>query len=124
MKVSRIPNQSIIFNLFIISDKIVYLTSESENVIETLDPEKYYIIGGLVDHNSQKGLCHRLAKEKGVSHGRLPIGEYLDMKSRKVLTIDHVFQILAGVASQGKTWKEAFLDVLPARKCAQGKDSS
>jgi tRNA (guanine9-N1)-methyltransferase len=36
-----------------------------------------------------QGLCHRLAIEKGLRHGRLPIGENIDMKTRKVLTIDH-----------------------------------
>ncbi|XP_069683540.1 tRNA methyltransferase 10 homolog A [Periplaneta americana] len=102
------------------SKDVVYLTSESDNVISTLEGDKVYIIGGLVDHNSHKGLCHRLAQEKGVSHGQLPIGEFLEMKSRKVLTIDHVFEILLAVTA-GQSWKEAFLQVLPSRKGAVEK---
>ena len=101
--------------------EMVYLTSESENLLgETLDPKCIYIIGGLVDHNAHKGLCHRLAVEKGIGHARLPIQEVgVEMKTRQVLTIDHVFRILASVASEGKSWKEALLEILPGRKGAK-----
>ena len=100
--------------------RIVYLTSESENVLEAFDPNSVYIIGGLVDHNNHKGICHRLAVEKGVSHARFPIQEAgIEMKTRQVLTIDHVFRIIASVASEGKTWKEALIDTLPNRKGAK-----
>nr|XP_012222722.1 PREDICTED: tRNA methyltransferase 10 homolog A isoform X2 [Linepithema humile] len=99
-------------------DKIIYLTSESENIIDHLDQNCVYIIGGLVDHNSHKGICHKLAIEAGIRHGRLPLDKFLQMKARKVLTIDHVFEILLRV-TEGNTWQEAFLKVLPERKKAR-----
>lgn len=36
-----------------------------------------------------QGLCHRLAVEKGIAHAQLPISDYIDMKTRKVLAINH-----------------------------------
>ncbi|XP_026673459.1 tRNA methyltransferase 10 homolog A isoform X2 [Ceratina calcarata] len=99
-------------------EKIIYLTSESENVITHLEHDHVYVIGGLVDHNSHKGLCHRLAAQCNVRHGRLPLDKFLRMKARKVLTVDHVFEILLRV-SEGKTWQQAFLQVLPKRNDLQ-----
>ncbi|KAK6617843.1 hypothetical protein RUM43_014072 [Polyplax serrata] len=102
-------------------ESLVYLTSDSHNVIETLEENKVYIIGALVDHNSQKGLCYKTAVEQGISHGQLPLNKHIDMKSRKVLAINHVFEILLHVGN-GLPWKEAFLKVLPQRKGAVVKE--
>lgn len=98
-------------------ENVVYLSSESENELQELEEGKAYVIGGLVDHNRCKGLCHRLAEQQGVQHARLPIDSYLILKTRKVLTIDQVFQILLKVTG-GLSWKDAFLETIPPRKGA------
>jgi len=100
---------------------IVYLTSESPNVLEDIVESKVYIIGGLVDHNRLKGHCLSIAETQEVNHARLPIDEHIELKTRKVLTINDVFQILA-MKSQGATWAEAFLNTIPQRKGAKAKD--
>ena len=103
--------------------KIVYLSSESENVISgEFQPDKVYVIGALVDHNLHKGLCHRMAKDSGISHARLPIDEFVKLKTRKVLAIDHVFHIIGSVVSEKMSWADAFLNILPDRKGAELKE--
>lgn len=96
--------------------KIIYLTSESDTVLtEELEKGAVYIVGGLVDHNHHKFLTHELAQKKGIRTARLPLSEHIVMKTRSVLTINQVFDIILGV-SEGKSWKEILLEVLPQRK--------
>ena len=96
--------------------QVIYLSSEATEVLHDLDPENYiYVIGGFVDHNRHKGLTHRLATERGIRTAQLPIGDYIQIETRKVLTINHVFEILLE-KYRGLSWQEAFLKVLPQRK--------
>ncbi|XP_075168576.1 tRNA (guanine(9)-N(1))-methyltransferase Trmt10A [Haematobia irritans] len=100
--------------------ELIYLTSESDVVLDSLVPENVYVIGGLVDHNHHKNFCHDRATKAGLKTARLPLGEYVDMKTRAVLTTFHVFEILVRVA-EGKSWSDAILQTIPPRKGAKAK---
>lgn len=95
--------------------EVVYLTSEADEELEELKPYSTYIIGGLVDKNREKGICYRRARKAGVKTARLPIGRYLDMASRKVLTTNHVHEIMIRWL-ECRDWGEAFMKVIPKRK--------
>ncbi|KAH8903248.1 hypothetical protein BR93DRAFT_856257, partial [Coniochaeta sp. PMI_546] len=94
---------------------IVYLTSDSPYTLERLEPNTSYVIGGIVDRNREKGLCYKRAVEKKVRTAKLPIGEYMAMQSRFVLTTNQVVEIMAKWLECGD-WGEAFLHVIPQRK--------
>lgn len=68
-------------------EDLVYLTADSETVLDELDPKKMYIIGGLVDRNRWKGITMKKAQEQGVQTAKLPIGNYLKMSSSQVLKL-------------------------------------
>ena len=95
--------------------EIVYLSSEASEDLWELKPYSTYIIGGLVDKNREKGICHRRATNAGIRTAKLPIGEFMDMASRKVLATNHVNEILMKWLDCGD-WGEAFFKVMPKRK--------
>lgn len=105
-------------DLQIAKENIVYLTSDSPNELSDFDDSKVYIIGGLVDHNHHKSFCYDLAVKNGLSHGRLPIGKFLSMKTRSVLTVNQVFQIVCKY-TECRDWQKAFVSTLPKRKGAE-----
>nr|XP_057924166.1 RNA (guanine-9-)-methyltransferase domain-containing protein 2 [Doryrhamphus excisus] len=98
-------------------EELVYLTSDSPNMLAQLDPKKAYVIGGLVDHNHHKGITFERAKALGIDHAQLPLSSFVQMNSRKVLAVNHVFEIMLAFLEKGD-WKEAFFSVLPPRKGA------
>ena len=99
--------------------KLVMLTSDAENTLEHLDDGKIYVIGGIVDRNRLKFATKDRAEELGIETACLPISDHLKLFSTRVLTCNHVFDILLKYRQHGNDWKKAMLDVLPKRKDAQ-----
>ncbi|GAA6047502.1 hypothetical protein JCM3770_005778 [Rhodotorula araucariae] len=99
---------------------VVYLTGDSPNVLTTLDAGHTYILGGIVDRNRYKNLCLGKAERLGIAHAQLPIGAFLpEMQTRKVLTVNQVYEILVGWVEEGERadgWREALRRVMPERK--------
>lgn len=102
-------------------DRLVYLTADSENELQELDPEAIYIVGGIVDRNRHKLLCYNKAEEQGIAHARLPIGEYVRLASSQVMTTNHIIHILLHWLEL-RDWKAAFEAVIPNRKRKGGED--
>lgn len=102
--------------------KIVYLTSDSQTTLECLENNAVYVIGGIVDRNRLKrATIDRAENELNVETAKLPLQEYLlanniSMSTTKVLTVNHVFDILLKYRQHGNDWDKAFKDVLPSRK--------
>jgi len=97
--------------------KLVYLSSESPNILKELDlKNKCYIIGGLVDHNRLKGLTFKQANDLEIETAQLPIGEYIaKIQGRKVLTVNQVLEILLKYIDT-KDWAQSLELIVPLRK--------
>ncbi|NXJ85557.1 TM10B methyltransferase, partial [Trogon melanurus] len=82
-------------------DVIVYLTPDSENVLEDIDPNKVYVLGGLVDESIHKKLTLQRAQEQSLQTARLPIREYMVKTANtknyhsETLAINQVFEVLS-----------------------------
>jgi len=104
-------------------DSIVYLTADSPNVLHSLEADKVYVIGGIVDHNRHKSLTFNRAMANQCAHAQLPLADFLDLKSNngkfsRVLTVNHMVAILTNF-NETKDWQKAFLSAIPSRKDVQ-----
>lgn len=103
-------------DLFPIED-IVYLSPDSPHLLTSVDLDKVYVIGGLVDE-TRKQVSLEKASDAHLATARLPIDEYL-VKSEtgtynKILTVNQVFDILLNFTIT-KDWTQALLCGIPQR---------
>ena len=105
-------------------ENVVYLTADAEDVLSVSDmkPDTVLVIGGIVDRNRHKNATLNKANELGYRTAQLPIGEFMPLKSSKVLTVNHVVQILVNVR-ESKDWKDALNRAIPDRKRDEDLDS-
>jgi tRNA (guanine9-N1)-methyltransferase len=62
-----------------------------------------------------QGITFKKATELNLRTARLPLEEHIPVKSIKVLTTNHVFEIL-GKIQDGVSWKDAIVSTVPTRK--------
>lgn len=100
-------------------DQIICLSPDSDSLLTDIDPEKVYVIGGLVDENIKQNITESRASGASIKTARLPIEENMvkiDQPSHsKVLAVNQVFDILVTFLST-KDWKQALAAGVPRRK--------
>lgn len=95
-------------------EKIIYLTPDSDVVLESIKSDHIYVIGGIVDKNRFKGRTLESATELNIKTARLPVPEFIDLKTSPVLTIYHVLEIMLKY-KDCHDWKEALESFVPKR---------
>ena len=102
--------------------RVVYLTGDSDCVLETLEKGTSYVVGGIIDRNRCKGLTLKKANTLGYSHARLPLDSWIqDNKLQgicKTLTTNHVVSILT-LFAKCDSWEQSFAAVLPMRRVVE-----
>lgn len=97
-------------------ERLVYLTTDSQEVLQGFDQDKVYIIGGIVDRNRLKGHTMEKALTQGIATARLPLAEHIQMGSySRVLTVNHVFDIILDHQANSD-WRGACERCVPIRK--------
>eukprot|EP01025_Chloroclados_australasicus_P048877 TRINITY_DN5546_c0_g1_i3.p1 TRINITY_DN5546_c0_g1~~TRINITY_DN5546_c0_g1_i3.p1 ORF type:complete len:339 (+),score=43.87 TRINITY_DN5546_c0_g1_i3:48-1064(+) len=98
--------------------KMIYLSGDAEEEMKDIDKDAIYIVGGLVDSNRFQGMCEKKAKELGIKTMALPIGQYVQLTTSKILTVNHVIEILVKF-NECRDWKKTLLETIPQRKIAK-----
>ncbi|KAG9393381.1 tRNA (Guanine-1)-methyltransferase [Carpediemonas membranifera] len=101
-------------------ERLVYLSADAEETVGEIGND-ILIVGGLVDKNQAKGVCHRKARELGIRTVALP-DKLLRQYQFKILTTNQVVEIVAKFRDAGDTgsteqrWSDAIGAVLPRRR--------
>lgn len=101
-------------------NKLIYLTPDAKDELLTLEQDKIYVIGGLVDEQINKRICLEHARSKKIATAKLPISRYMVKPSPRhstnmILTINQVMEVLAMIR-HGHQWSQALAKCIPKRK--------
>ena len=78
-------------------ESLIYLTPDTEELLESVDESKVYVIGGIVDDNQLKGLSYQKATKLGIKTAKLSIKDLLPSFRNQSLNINHSTGMFNGV---------------------------
>ncbi|XP_068612018.1 tRNA methyltransferase 10 homolog B [Brachionichthys hirsutus] len=102
-------------------EAVVYLTPDADEALQTVEADKVYVLGGLVDESVQKKLSLSRARDLSVRTARLPIDEFMVKRNNsknfhsKILAVNQVFDILLTFCVTD-SWVEALQAGFPRGK--------
>ena len=95
-------------------DKLVYLSPDSKNFCSEFNPEKYYIVGCFIDHNSHKNATENWAKKYGIQTEAFPISQYITKEGSFTLPINQSCEIILKRVN-GESWVQTFMETISPR---------
>ena len=106
------------------SSSLVYLSPDASELIEDVNADETYVIGGLVDETVAKQVTWSKCRELSLRAKALPIEKHMARREQtltatynynKILSINQVFDILADYFAE-RDWPRALEANLPKRK--------
>ena len=99
----------------ILKKNIIYLSPDSSNILDTINPNDIFIIGAIADR-SVENMTLSQAKKLSLKHACLPIKKYIPNGLQKyALNIETVVKILLDINYHNLTWKDALYNNIPLR---------
>lgn len=87
-------------------DRLVYLTPDSDRVLDEFNPLDCYVIGSIVDRGIREPITWPKAQRLGIRSARLPLDMFHKLQSHKELTLVEMMRIMVSLR-QSADWKLA-----------------
>ncbi|RXG61192.1 Mitochondrial ribonuclease P protein 1-like protein [Armadillidium vulgare] len=87
-------------------EKLIYLTPDARQEMQTFNSDAVYIIGGILDEGRTSPLSLAKAKRENIKTEKLPLDKYHIFRGSKSLDINVVFDILSDIQIDGD-WEKA-----------------
>lgn len=98
--------------------EVIYLSPDSSNVLDDINSNTLYIIGGFVDKPVSKNRSLYKANNLNIKTAKLPLDTYLKDLVNPVLNINTVVEIM-GYYLESRSWELAIKKAIPNRMLNQ-----
>eukprot|EP00033_Pygsuia_biforma_P003287 GCRY01003601.1.p1 GENE.GCRY01003601.1~~GCRY01003601.1.p1 ORF type:complete len:266 (+),score=35.09 GCRY01003601.1:74-871(+) len=97
------------------SGRITYLTPDAKEILNEVDDNAVYVVGGLCDYNRSQKTTLDYAEKHNFKTAALPTEKYLRRDAVRILTVNQAVMFLA-YYFETENWDIAASKALPARK--------